>query len=82
MKRAANRARKFCVNTCPSSRHLHIMADALLSKRQGYRYSMFEDEPEHCAQSILAVLISLWQTRTLLDKTRKELDALKGKSKP
>lgn len=66
LRRRANRARKFPTNTCPASRHLHIMADCLLKpKKDGsLRYPMFEEEPEHCAESILAVIASLWETRS------------------
>lgn len=46
--------------TCPASRHLHLMADALAS---GKRYAMFEEEPAHCAETMYAVLESLWKLR-------------------
>jgi len=39
------------------------MADELI--RYG-RYPMLLEEPLHCAESILEVLLSLWQTRTRL----------------
>lgn len=67
-RKAADKARKFMVNTCPASRHLHIMADALA---KGGKYHMFDDEPEHCAESIYAVITALWLARD-------ELRALKG----
>lgn len=60
LRRRVNRARKFPLNTCPASRHLHIMAEALASGRP---YPMFEEEPEHCAQTMLAVLEDLWKLR-------------------
>ena len=65
LKRRVNRARKFPANTCAASRHLHIMADRLLS---GRGYPMLQEEPEHCAVSILAVLESLWKARTELQR--------------
>lgn len=70
LRRRASRARLFPTNTCPASRHLHIMADALLkAKKDGsLRYPMLAEEPEHCAESILAVLASLWEARTKLEK--------------
>ncbi len=46
--------------TCPASRHVMMMADALASKR---KYHMFDEEPEHCAGSIYSVLESLWKAR-------------------
>jgi hypothetical protein len=71
LRRRVNRARKFPDNTCPASRHLHIMADALLS---GRGYPMLQEEPQHCAESILSVLESLWKSRTALNaKPRKSL---------
>lgn len=69
LRRRVDRARKFPDNTCTSSRHLHIMADALAS---GRGYPMLTDEPKHCAGSIYAVLESLFKART-------ELAKLKGK---
>ncbi len=60
-RRRVNRARRFAENTCPASRHLHVMADTLAS---GQPYAMFEDEPEHCAETMLSVLESLWKLRT------------------
>ena len=62
----ANRARSFPTNTCPASRHLHIMADCLMKpKKDGsLRYPMLAEEPEHCAESIYAVIASLWESRS------------------
>ena len=60
LRRRVNRVRDFPTHTCPASRHLHIMADQLAS---GKPYVMFEDEPEHCAYSIYAVLEDLWKLR-------------------
>jgi hypothetical protein len=61
LKRRVNRARKFPDNTCPASRHLHIMAETLAA---GGPYAMFQEEPEHCAQTMLSVLESLWKLRS------------------
>lgn len=70
VRRRVNRARKFPTNTCPASRHVHIMADVLA---RGGTYPMFADEPQHCAGSLYAVLESLWKART-------ELARLKGRA--
>jgi hypothetical protein len=63
LKRRVNRARRnhngACV-TCPASRHVHIMAEALAA---GKTYHMITEEPEHCAGSLLSVLESLWKAR-------------------
>lgn len=61
VRRRVNRARKFGVNTCPASRHLHMIAEALAA---GKPYPMLQEEPEHCAGTMLAVLESLWTLRT------------------
>lgn len=81
LKRRVSRARDFPHNTCGASRHLHIMADSLLAtKKDGsLRYAMLQEEPEHCAESILAVLAALWEARTLLDKLQP--DRVKERSK-
>jgi hypothetical protein len=65
VRRRVNRARNFPTNTCPASRHLHIMADNLTRKGG---YPMLQEEPEHCAGSIYAVLEALWKDRTDLCK--------------
>jgi len=57
----AEKARNFPVNTCPASRHLQMMADALADSG---RYPMAEEEPSHVAGSLYAVLASLWEART------------------
>ncbi len=61
LQRRVSRARKFPINTCPASRHVHIMADALA---KGWMFFPFEEEPEHCAESLYAVLEDLWKLRT------------------
>lgn len=45
---------------CPASRHLHLIADALAS---GKPYPMLTEEPVHCAETMYAVLESLWKLR-------------------
>lgn len=67
IRRRVNRARRFPVNTCPASRHLHIMADTLAKSD---RYAMFEEEPQHCAETMYAVLEDPWKARTELEKLR------------
>jgi len=68
LRRRVMRARNFPVGTCPASRHLHIMADALSTGNK--RYYLFEKEPENCARSIYAVLESLWKARAELAKLK------------
>jgi hypothetical protein len=59
LRRRVQRARNF-PNTCPASRHLHLMAERLA---KGQRYPMFHEEPQHCAETMLSVLESLWKLR-------------------
>lgn len=61
LRRRVNRARDFPRNTCPASRHLHLMAEHLAT---GKAYPMLQEEPEHCAETMLSVLESLWKLRT------------------
>jgi hypothetical protein len=60
-QRRTSRARRNPITfTCPASRHLHLMADALAS---GQTYHMFTEEPGHCAETMYSVLESLWKAR-------------------
>lgn len=61
LRRRVDRARRFPDNTCPASRHLHLIAEALAT---GKPYPMLQEEPEHCAETMLSVLESLWKLRT------------------
>lgn len=61
LRRRVRRARRFPINTCPASRHLHMIAEHLAS---GKPYPMLDEEPEYCAQTMLSVLESLWKART------------------
>lgn len=60
-RRRTNKARKFMKNTCPASRHVHLMAECLA---RGEKYFMVDEEPQHVALSMLSVLESLWKLRT------------------
>ncbi len=61
LRRRVDRARDFPINTCPASRHLYMIADTLAA---GKPYQMLEDDPAHCAMTMLSVLESLWKLRT------------------
>jgi hypothetical protein len=69
MKRRVNRARRFMVNTCPASRHVHVIADQLAAKQRIGVEEVWD--AEHIAGSLYSVLESLW-------KARLELIRLKG----
>jgi hypothetical protein len=75
VRRRVNRARDFPDNTCSASRHLHLMATTLAA---GKPYPMLQDEPAHCAMTMLAVLESLWKARTELARTKPPNDSLSG----
>lgn len=68
--RRADRARNHDV-TCPASRHVHMMADALASKRAAY--PMFAEEPKHCAGTLYAVIESLWKARAEIARLKTQL---------
>ena len=51
--------------TCPASRHLMMMADALAA---GRKYHMFDEDPSHCAAGMYAVCESLWKARTKIKR--------------
>lgn len=58
--READKACKFAVNTCPSSRHAQMMAEHML---KGLPYPMLEEEREYCGESIMWTVISLYKAR-------------------
>jgi hypothetical protein len=58
-----DRHRKFPENTCPSSRHVQMIAEALATEGC---YGMIEDDPMHVASSLSTVVSSLYQTRSFL----------------
>jgi hypothetical protein len=82
-RRRVNKVRDFPKNTCPASRHLHLIADSL---SRGKPYTMLQEEPEHCAIAMLACLAELWEYRTK-DKKRtaeikRQLEAIKAGKGP
>lgn len=52
--------------TCPASRHVMMLADAMLERHD---HPLLED-PEHCAGSIYSVLESLWKARAEIKRLR------------
>ena len=70
LRRRVDRARDFPGNTCPASRHLHAIAEALAAHRT---YPMLTEHPDYCAETMLAVLESLWKARTELAKLKGNL---------
>lgn len=72
LRRRVNRARRFPSNTDPCSRHLHLMAEALCSKRGVYH--MLDEEPDHCAETMLVVLHALWTLRNKSPEYKREVE--------
>ena len=68
--RRVNRARNFPTNTCPASRHVQMIGEALL---RGRNYLMIDEEPEHVGGSLLSVVESLYKARTEIDRLRAKI---------
>lgn len=62
-------ARRFPENTCPASRHVQRMGEALA---KGQSYPMVDEEPYHVAISLLSVVASLYEARTEIERLKKE----------
>lgn len=63
--RALERARIGPSVTCPASRHAAMIAEALLT---GKAYPMLTEDPDHCGETIAAVVTALWDARALIAK--------------
>ncbi len=63
LQRRVRRAQNPPDNTCPASRHVQMIGDALA---RGRRYAMIEEEPEHVAISLLSVVAALFETHSAL----------------
>lgn len=74
IRAVAERARDFPNNTCPASRHVQLMAEALAD---GKPYPMLDEEPEHCAGSMLATVGALWNARSELDRLRADNERMR-----
>lgn len=61
LMRRVDRARNFPKNTCPASRHVQMIGEALI---KGQKYHMIDEEPEHVGGSLLAVVEALYKART------------------
>lgn len=77
LRRRVNRARNFPENTCGASRHLHLIAERMAAGKQ---YPMLQEEPAHCAETMLSVLESLWKARTELERLKVPNDNLRGRA--
>lgn len=65
MERRLRKLMLFPDNTDPCSRHVRIMAECLGKDKP---YFMFEDERQHCAVSLYATLVALYEARVELHR--------------
>lgn len=69
-RRQADEARKsdgkVCV-TCPSSRHVQMIAEIVGARKP---YPLLQEEPEHCAESMLATVAALYAARLEIAQLR------------
>jgi len=72
-----NDARDFPANTCGSSRHAAMIAEALCKREE---YPMLTEEPEHCGGSIAATVAALWECRADLRKMALDYLAADGQA--
>jgi hypothetical protein len=70
-KAAAKESRKPPLVTCPASRHVRMMADALRLRGE---YLMFGEEPVHCSESLYVTVLSLWRARHRIAELEKQLE--------
>ena len=63
--RRMQRARKFPDNTCPASRHVQALAEAMAA---GLVPSKAVEDPEHVAESLAATLQALYSARSKLQQ--------------
>lgn len=63
-------ARDFPRNTCGASRHVAMLAEAIL---RGEPCPQLSDEPQHCAESMAWTVAALWYARTELERVREQL---------
>lgn len=64
--RRIDRARRFPENTCPASRHVELVARAMINGDD--RHLLDEDDFIHVGYSMLSVVESLYKARTKLAK--------------
>lgn len=67
LRRRITLSRRFPTNTRPFSRHVEMMGDALA----GRGYPMLQEEPLHCAISLLATVDELYRARTEIARLKK-----------
>lgn len=72
------KARDFPANTCAASRHLALLAEAIL---RGEPCPHLADDPQHCAESMAWTVAALWHARTELAAERERIAEL-ARSRP
>jgi len=68
--RCVKRVRRFPENTCPASRHVQMVAEALA---RGKVWPSIKEDPEHIGGSMLSTVASLYEARTEIDRLRAKL---------
>lgn len=77
--RKANTVRRTskAVVTCPASRHVQLMADGLMRSKG---YPMLAYEPEHCASSMLATVVNLYEARVEIERLKDTYGAVQAEN--
>jgi hypothetical protein len=65
------------VVTCPASRHVQLMAEGLMRSKG---YPMLADEPEHCASSMLATVVNLYEARVEIGRLKETYGAVQAEN--
>lgn len=68
--RRMNDAREFPNNTTPAARHVQMIAEALA---KGQKYAMIDEEPQHVAESLIAVVTGFYEMTTALDEKKRTM---------
>lgn len=67
------KARDFPRNTCGPSRHLALLAEAILRSQPCPQWT---EDPQNCAESMAWTVAALWDARTELAALREQVAAL------
>lgn len=63
-----DKARNFPYNTCPSSRFLQQIGESLINKQM---HPMLVEETKHCGETMLWVVLDLYELRTRMTNLEK-----------
>lgn len=71
--KGANAARRFPKNTCPASRLVQQIGEALV---QGEPFPLLTEEPDTCGESMLAVVTALFKARSEIEQQQAQIEGL------